>query len=224
MNRLQNRLWLVVLLAAALGIPCSAQVRRKAHPDPARARSTPAHLTPEKIAAAKTYGVSSAPIRIDEFSDFECPHCRELYFETLRPLLDDFVAAGKVYLVHHDFPLPMHQYSRQAAEYVDAAAVVGRFARVEQALFLHQAEWAVNGKIQPFVAAVLSPAKWKQVQALAATAEIKAAVQRDVELGQQLNVNETPTMFITYKGQRTPIVGDVSYPILRRYLAALLRQ
>jgi protein-disulfide isomerase len=216
---MRNRFWLVVLLVAGLGVSASAQARHRS-----RAASARVQLTQEKIAAAKTYGVTSAPIRIDEFSDFECPHCRELYLETLRPLIDDYVANGKVYIVHHDFPLPMHQYSRVAAYYVDAAAVIGRFERVEQAVFLHQAEWATTGKVEPFVAAVLSPAEWKRVQELAQTEEIKAAVQHDVTLGQQLNVNETPTMYITHKGQRTPIVGDVSYPILRRYLDALLRQ
>lgn len=212
--------WLGIAFAACFGITATAQVRHaKARPVADRVA-----LNETKIATAKTYGVSNAPIRIDEYSDFECPHCQDLYLNTLRPLISDFVANGKVYLVHHDFPLPGHEYARQAAYYVDAAAVIGKLGPVEEAVFQHQPQWEMNGKVEPFISAVLSAADWKRVQELSQSPEIRAAVQHDVESGQRLGVNETPTMFITYKGQQTPIIGDVSYPILRQYLDALLKQ
>ena len=218
MNRLTKRSGMVVLLAAGLVVTSNAQVRHRAV-----AAAAP-KVTAAQIAAGKTYGVKNAPIRIDEYSDFECPHCQELYMNTLRPLIDEYVSSGKVYLVHHDFPLPMHTYARVAAYYADAAAAVGRFAQVEQAIFVHQAQWAPTGKVEPIVAAALSPAKMKEVQALAQTSEVHAAVQADLTQGQQLGIDQTPTMYITYKGKRTPIVGVVSYPILRGYLDALLRE
>lgn len=213
----KRNVWLVVVLVAGLGLSASAQSGRKA-------RATAQTTTVEKIVAGKSFGVKSAPIRIDEFSDFECPHCQDLYLNTLRPLIDDYVSSGKVYLVHHDFPLPMHLYSRVAADYADAAAAVGRFPQVEQALFVHQAEWAVTGKVEPVVVAALSPAKAKQVEALAETPAVKAAVDADIRQGDALHIDETPTLFITHNGHRTPIIGMVSYPVLRRYLDALLHQ
>jgi protein-disulfide isomerase len=216
-NRLKKRLGMIGLLAAGLAVTSSAHVRH-------RAAATAPKVTAAQIFAGKTYGVKDAPIRIDEYSDFECPHCQDLYMNTLRPLIDDYVSNGKVYLVHHDFPLPMHNYARIAAYYADAAAAVGRFAQVEQALFVHQAQWAPTGKVEPVVAAALSPAKMKQVQALAQTSVVRDAVQADVTHGRQLGIDETPTMYITYRGRRTPIVGVVSYPILRRYLDALLHE
>jgi protein-disulfide isomerase len=216
----RNRLWLALLLVAAVGLSSSARVPRESQPS----ASAPARVTPATIAGGKTYGVKTAPIRIDEFSDFECPACRELYMGTLRQLIDEYVSSGKVYLVHHDFPLPMHRYSHQAAYYANAAAAIGRFGRVELALFSHQPEWAANGKMLPFIAAVLSRAELRRVEALSRTREIHAAVQRDVDLGRQYNVQRTPTMFITHKGRRTPLIGVVSYSILHRYLDALLQQ
>jgi len=120
-NRLTKRLGMIVLLAAGLVVTSSAHVSHRA--------AAPPKVTAAQIAAGKTYGVKDAPIRIDEYSDFECPHCQDLYMNTLRPLIDDYVSNGKVYLVHHDFPLPMHTYARVAAYYADAAAAVGRFGR-----------------------------------------------------------------------------------------------
>jgi protein-disulfide isomerase len=217
-NRTTKVLGMIALLAAGLAVTASAQVRHRP------VAATAPKVTAAQIAGGKTYGVKDAPIRIDEYSDFECPHCQELYMNTLRPLIDGYVSGGKVYLVHHDFPLPMHTYARQAAYFADASAAVGRFAQVEQALFVHQAQWAMNGQVEPVVAAALSTEKMKQVEALAQTSVVKDAVQADVMEGQHLGINETPTMYITYRGKRTPIIGVVSYPILRGYLDALLRQ
>lgn len=213
-----KKLFLFNLFLASLSISLCAQPRRPAHPDAL------SKLTPAVLAGRKSIGNPSAPIRIDEFTDFQCPGCRALYMQTLRPLLKDYVATGKVYLVHHDFPLPMHRYSRQAAEYADAAAAIGRFEPVERALFTHQPQWKLNGRILPFLAAVLRPGELKRVEQLARTRAIRDAVLHDMLLGRRMHVYETPTMYITHKGNRTgPVVGLVQYPILRRYLNVLLR-
>jgi protein-disulfide isomerase len=214
---LANRFVLAAFLVAAFAAVSFAG------PRPRRPGQTAVpKITLQQIAQGKTFGVSNAPIRIDAYTDFECPHCQDLYLNTLRPLIDEYVSSGKVYLVDHDFPF--HPYSRIAAYYADAAAAIGRFSPVAQALFLHQSEWSYTGKVEPIVAAVLSPAKMKIVQALAQTSVVHQAVQDDYNQGMHLGVNQTPTMFITHNGQKMPIVGFVSYPILRRYIDALLHQ
>jgi protein-disulfide isomerase len=204
---------------AAAGLAWGALVNRAA-----RAAADPPRVTLAEIAQQKAYGVKTAPIRIDTFTDFECPACRALYMETLRPVIQNYVMSGKVYLVHHDFPLPIHPYSRKAAYYADAAAAIGKFAPVEQALFTNQPQWSASGRITPILAQVLSPAQLKQVEELASTQIVQEAVQRDVSLGQSLGINETPTMYVTHNGKRMPFIGTISYPIFRRYLNALLKQ
>ncbi|HVB98203.1 MAG TPA: thioredoxin domain-containing protein [Candidatus Dormibacteraeota bacterium] len=217
----QKRLVLVVLLLApSIALPAGAQAHRQSRPsgDP------PPAIPAAQIAQGKALGVQAAPIKIEDFTDFECPACRALYMQTLHPLIEKYVSSGKVYLVHHDFPLPMHPYSHKAAYYADAAAAIGEFAPVENALFTHQPQWSSNGHIQPVLATVLSPADLRKVDELEKTPEIRGAVERDVELGTRRGVHETPTIYITYKGKRTPVIGVVSLPILERYLDALLRQ
>ena len=51
---------------------------------------------------------------MEVFSDYQCPACRGFFENTLRYMINDYVASGKVYLVHRDFPLPMHPYSIDA--------------------------------------------------------------------------------------------------------------
>src|SRR6185437_14628805 len=96
----------VAITAVLLGLPSS---RAQAAPTPAEE----AHWQTEK-----SLGSPSAPIRLTVYDDYECPACGQFYEQTLRQLIDTYVADGKVYLVHRDFPLPMHEFSRQAARWV----------------------------------------------------------------------------------------------------------
>lgn len=219
MIALRNRLWVVILLLlGAGGISVSALARSRAS-----AASAP-KITAAMIAAGKTFGVSTAPIRIDEYEDFECPHCQRLFLNTLLPLINQYVANGQVYLVQHDFPLPFHTYAKRAAYLADAAAAIGKFEPVELSLFQHQDQWVATGKLTPFVAAVLSPTQAREVEALAQTSVVHNFVQADLNRGNELGIDETPTMFITSKGRRIPIAGDVSYSMLRGEISALLHQ
>src|SRR5262245_20504415 len=59
----------------------------------------------------KAFGSKNAPVVMEVFSDYQCPACKQLYKTTNQALLDNYVNTNKVYLVHRDFPLPMHAYS-----------------------------------------------------------------------------------------------------------------
>src|SRR5579863_9060034 len=103
----------------------------------------------ERLSAEKSLGNPNAPIKMIVYDDYECPVCGELYEQTLRPLIDDYVASGKVYLIHRDFPLSIHLYSRQAARWVNAAARIGKFEAVERAIFDNQMAWSEYGSENP---------------------------------------------------------------------------
>ena len=79
-------------------------------------------------------------------------------------MIQDYVASGKVYLVHHDFPLQMHTYSGQAARWANAAAMIGQFQDVDAALFDNQAKWTADGDMEKYVAGAVSPANFKRVR------------------------------------------------------------
>ena len=178
-----------------------------------------------ELTALKALGSKSAPITVEVFSDFQCPSCRSVYQSVLRPVIDNYVSAGKVYLVHRDFPLPMHKYSREAARWANAAAQLGRFEKVEQALYDKQDVWSVNGNIEAVVAAVLSPAELKKARALAQSGQLDAVIDKDVALGQSKRVNQTPTVFVTHGGETTALPpGGVTYNLMKQYFDSLLRQ
>ena len=86
-----------------------------------------AKLTVAELTAAKSIGSRQAPITLEVFSDYQCPDCKRLHSATTQQVIDNYVSSGKVYLVHRDFPLSMHPYSRQAARWLNAAAAAGLF-------------------------------------------------------------------------------------------------
>src|ERR1700704_99620 len=171
--------------------------------------------------AREALGSKNAPIVMEVFSDFQCPACKTLFASTNRQVMDNYVSTGKVYLIHRDFPLPMHAHSQVAAQYSRAAAQIGKFEPVEQVLFDNQEKWEKTGDIDGTVAAILSPAEMTKVRALVKGGTVNTLIQKDVALGKLYNLNQTPTSVFHAKGQTFPYAGVMSYEILRNFLDQL---
>jgi protein-disulfide isomerase len=183
-----------------------------------------AALASAQSGSGRSVGPIMAKVTVEVYSDFQCPHCKTLAEQTLNRVKDDYALKGKIRLVHHDFPLPMHAYARQAAQFAAAADRIGRFDQVSEVLFKTQDAWAENGKVEAAVDSVLTPEEAKKVHALAADPAIVALVQHDVDLGTRLTISSTPTIIITKDLKSERVVGFVTYPILARYLDQLLAQ
>ncbi len=246
---------LLALLFMGLGVARIAGAQNASTPaKPAASATAHTHKTSATKPVAslgapvKAYGTSSAPITMEVFSDYECPSCRNLFETTLRPMIADYVAAGKVYLVHRDFPLPMHKYGYEAARWLNASARVGQFQEVEATLYDNQNAWAADGNIEKYVSGAMSAADFKRVQSqmrgceMPGTASVKPArlalgaqtgdtcsldtyIDQDRALGNKIPVQATPTYVISYKGNRLPAgSGSVSWPILKQFFDSLLSQ
>jgi protein-disulfide isomerase len=172
----------------------------------------------------KAFGSKTAPVSMEVFSDYQCPACKTLFTTTNRRLMDDYVTSGKVYLIHRDFPLPMHAHSRVAARYARAAAQLGKVEPVEQALFQDQEKWEQSGDVDGTVAAVLSAAEMTKVRALVKGGTLDPMIDKDYNLGQTYRVNQTPTTVFHSKGQTYPYAGVMTYDTLKSFLDQLLSQ
>jgi protein-disulfide isomerase len=169
-------------------------------------------------------GSKNAPIVMEVFSDFQCPACKTLFVSTNRQLMDNYVSTGKVYLIHRDFPLPMHAHSKVAAQYSRAAAQIGKLEPVEEVLFQTQEKWEQNGDVDGTVASVLSPAEMSKVRALVKGGTLDPAIAKDQALGQAYRVSQTPTTVFHANGQTFPYAGVMTWDILRQFLDQLLAQ
>jgi protein-disulfide isomerase len=157
-------------------------------------------------------------------------------------MMQDYVAIGKVYLVHRDFPLPIaqHKYNWDAARWSTAAARIGKFEEVDRVLYINEPGWEADGDIQKIVANVLSPADLKRVQRQVAPCltqtpvalrpapvagekcSLDEYINQDIALGKAVPVQATPTYVITNRGTRLPAgSGFVSWQIMKQFLDSL---
>ena len=82
-----------------------------------------------------SFGPSSAPVTIVEFSDFQCPFCSRVV-PTIKKIKETY--ANKVRVVWRNFPLPFHQQAPLAAEAAMAANAQGKFWEMHDKLFENQ--------------------------------------------------------------------------------------
>jgi protein-disulfide isomerase len=172
----------------------------------------------------KLQGSLSAPVVIEVYSSFDCPHCRALHEGMMQQILKDLVGTGKACVVSREFPLggPYHKFSREAANLATAAGRIGRYQTVADALFKNQQSWAESGKVWDTVASALTPTEQAKVKALANDPAVVAEVQRDYDQGSAAGITQTPTLIVIRQkdGKRYTFGGvPPDYNLFRDFVA-----
>jgi protein-disulfide isomerase len=154
------------------------------------------------------FGNPKAPITIEVYSDFQCPHCKRFHDEELPLIVKDYVKPGKAYLIYRSFPLPQHPYARRAAELACACAELNKYEQAASALWANQNAWSVNGDLSGTLAKVLTPAEQKKVESLSKEMAVQSSVNHDLALGQALPLGSTPTVVVTFKAHQYKLDGE----------------
>jgi protein-disulfide isomerase len=199
--------------------------RACANPRGCMESQAPAPAAAPAVTSYKLSGNLRAPITIEIYSDYECPSCAQLFKETM-PLLDaQYVKTGKIKILHRDFPLPQHPYSRLAARYANAAGQIGRYEVVVDRLFRTQENWSQNGDIAAALAQTLTPDEMKTVRAaVAGDSHLDDTVAEDMAMAQKDRIGHTPTLVVVSKGRRQEIPANAPFSTLKGFLDALLSQ
>jgi protein-disulfide isomerase len=135
-------------------------------------------------------GDANAPVTVVVFTDFQCPVCAATH-----PIIDETLKAygNRVRLVVRDFPLPMHNNARKAAEAAAAAAAQGKFFEYINVLFRNQS--ALDTPSLKKYAADLGLDAARFNTALD-TGQYAAEVEHDIDDGNQYGIEGTPTIFV----------------------------
>jgi len=167
-------------------------------------------------------GSEDSRIRIEVFSDLQCPACRNLFIDTLMPLMDAY--QDEVSVVYYEFPLAIHKYSRPAARYVTAAAKLGtrQVLSVYEAIFNDQMYWSMDGNLENSVSKALFAEDFQRVtqilQDADSLAEINETIEKELQFGKRKGVNSTPTLFIYQGGREQKVEGKLPYQALKLFL------
>lgn len=156
------------------------------------------------------YPLDSAKVQIVEFADFQCPHCRQMYF-SYKPILDKYLAEhpNEVTFLFKNWPINARcnptvpgvnfPSSCDASAAYLMAKQKGTGEKMKDWLFTHQAELSAStirsaaadiGKIPDFDAQYPN---------------VLPEIQADAKAGSAIGVNGTPAFFIN--GKRVPGAG-----------------
>jgi len=177
------------------------------------------------LAGRPMLGASEAPLTLIEFSDYQCPFCRQV-FETAWPVLKrDYIDTGKLRYVFRDFPLEsLHPHARKAAEAARCAGAQGQYWAMHDVLFRNQQALQV-GRLKAYARTLgLDAAAFDTCLDQGTYA---AAVQQDYADGLAAGVQGTPGFFLgktraedTIEG--LPIRGAQPIAVFRQAIERLL--
>jgi len=135
-------------------------------------------------------GPADASVTVVEFSEYQCPFCARVS-PTLKQLSEKYGA--KVRFVFKDFPLPNHQQAPKAAEAAHCAGDQGKYWELHDRLFTNQQQLQVPELKAHAKAVGLDQAAFDQCLD---SGKHAAIVKEDLELGTEMGVQSTPTLYI----------------------------
>jgi protein-disulfide isomerase len=166
----------------------------------------------EKKVTGPARGPANAPVLIVEFSDLQCPHCKEANPTIERLLNED----PNVRFVSQNFPLPSHNWAMKAAQYADCVGRASNDAywKFVESVYSAQSEITADNADQKLTdLADKAGVKGSEIATCAAQPETQSRVQASIELGKSVDVASTPTLFIN--GRPVGVSGN-SYDALKQ--------
>ena len=137
---------------------------------------------------------AGARVAIVEFEDMECPDCANA-----NPLLKEAAAKYDIPWVRHDFPLPFHAWSFQAA--VNARWFDTKTKKLgdeyRDFVFANQRSISNLDVLRQFTESFAKTHNIALPFALDPQGKLAAAVKADYALGQRIGIEHTPTIWIT---------------------------
>lgn len=142
----------------------------------------------------RTLGMKSAPVRIVEFSDFQCSFCQKFWANTLPKLKNVYVKQGTVRFAYRHFAI-LGKFSEQAALASECAAEQGQFWEYHDKLFSNRGAMAfTQSKLEEYGGALgLKEANFKRCLR---TEKYRSKVEGETAVAASMGVRGTPTFFV----------------------------
>jgi protein-disulfide isomerase len=174
------------------------------------------------------FGNPNAPILLIEYSDYDCPFCKQ-YHETLSRIIEQYGANGRVAWVYRQFPIAqLHPNSPKLSE---SALCVGKLGG-------NKAFWDFSRKlydsrnIDEFTNVTKIPdyvtetgVSLSDYQACIESGEMKKVVEDSIVDGLNAGAGKgTPYTVVTVGNRQEKIIGAESYDFLQTILSSLIGQ
>jgi protein-disulfide isomerase len=131
-------------------------------------------------------------VAIVVFEDLECPMCRRT-----APLVQQASKTYKIPVIRHDFPLPMHKWSYQAALFARYFDTHSKETGNQFRDYIFENQLEVNPQnLRSFAEKFANAHKVDLPYIIDPQGKLAAEVNADRDLGNSIKINHTPTVYI----------------------------
>jgi len=170
-------------------------------------------------------GDPNAPVRIDEFSDFQCSACQYFHDETLEKVIETYVTTGQVYFVYHSFPV----IDARSPQKESQAAAIASYCAAEQNLFWDYHDTLFANRIGENVGSFTTARLEAMAEALGLDRSFRECLREaryrdrlveDIRLAREAGFQSTPSFLINGR----PIVGAMPFERFQIEIEAALAE
>jgi protein-disulfide isomerase len=213
----------VTLLDSAARATSSARQASSAKAEEQRIEYEIAHPKQPDLSRGVYFGSPSAPITIVEYTDFECPYCRQEH----PVIVELFKKYGSdVRLVVKDMPMPFHPRAMPAARMFEAVAMqdASKAPAFYDAMYDHQERLIAEGDRYLDETVRTLGLDVDRARRDAASDAVTARIASDVAEGQRFGFSGTPGFLVNGVALEGAYPIETFSRIIDRQLAAIRRR
>jgi protein-disulfide isomerase len=170
---------------------------------------------------AHVEGPADALVTLEEFGDFQCPPCGELY-PVLKEMEHEF--GPRLRVIFRQFPLvPAHAHALSAARASEAAGLQGKFWQMHGLIYENQKGWTKSFDVRPIFEGYAKQIglDMERYQRDLGSEVVQQRITEDGKRARSLNITGTPTVFLN--GRELPF-QSLAPPKLRGLIQAELNK
>ena len=177
-------------------------------------------------AADHIMGNPSAPVKIVEYSDLECPFCKRFHF-TMKQIMDEYGKSGQVAWVYRQFPLEaLHSKARHEAEASECAAKLGGndkfWAFIDRVFEITPSNNGLDTSLLPEIAKYVG-LNQQDFQKCLTSGEFKKSIDESIADAAAAGAEGTPySILIGADGEQVVINGSQPYEIVKQAVDSYL--
>ncbi len=172
-------------------------------------------------------GNPNAPIMIVEYSDYDCPFCKNFH-DTMKMIMDDYGVTGKVGWVYRQFPLA--QLHPNAPRISEAALCVGELGGDEAFWTFSDLVFSERGVNEPTNMTRLpefaerSGVTRADFNTCLESGRHTDAVEESLRSGVRAGAQGTPYSIVIVGNEQAVINGAQPYPVVKQIIERLISQ